>query len=223
MKNFKINLTIGQMFFTGNLNRDHYINGSDADIRAQIVLHMNNAISWSGVPLQLLETDNKLFVVLELVSTSPSQQKSNLLLDLTYLQALEISSPANIISFLTKPWLLEQKYQNITKLHLMREMDAISKELSQFQIKLDVESFPLTDDTFGALLALVHILQFELSEISKTDFGRQALLEIKEIQIGFESDKNVCIKLGTKLIFSINLQRETFQRKLISELLNTCL
>lgn len=61
-----------------------YINGSDADIHAQIVLHMNNAISWSGVPMQLLESDNRLFVVLELVSTSPSQQKSNLLLDLTY-------------------------------------------------------------------------------------------------------------------------------------------
>ncbi len=188
---------------------------SEVDLRAQVVLHTRSGKTWTGVPTEFIEEHSRQFLVLE---THP--KKNIIVLDIGEIQALEIENLESVQSFLEKPWLNDNRFRQVSRLQLQRETEALWKSFPHQKLLIEMDQFPISDETPGALLAWVNTLKMEIDLLMNTVLGKEALHLIDQIVISHGPDALKCERQNSRLKFNLDLTKKSFDRTLIAKYLN---
>ena len=195
-----------------------FFNGAEADIRAQITIHLRGGKAWTGVPIEIVhDIQNRPYVVLELLP-----KKNTVLFEINDIQAVEIENLKTMESFLEKPWLRDEKFRNVSKLQFQREMESFWNFLPSLKVIVEFDTFPKNDDFPGVLLAWMSELKKEIHTILADKVGKEALEAIEQFTFGYGSQPLTITKDkdGKKFLFSVVLTKESFDKALISKCLN---
>lgn len=188
-----------------------------SDARANLTLHFLGGRSWTGIPYKFLQASDGAFVGLKF-----RDKRQIVMISMNQFCALEVEDPDLLEQFFSKPWLSDARYSSITKFQLVREIEALSKELGK-SIQFKFDSLPLAEDSPGAALAWLNLLVTEYKKLCLDDFGKAATKEIDIIEIIYKSEPLSFAKSGRSLQLSFNITPESFNEKVIFDGLNSSL
>ena len=195
-----------------------YSQDSGADPRAQITLHTKNGKIWTGIPTDTVEDRSRSYIILEILP-----KKNLVVIDTFEIQTVEIENLDLIYSFLEKPWLKDSRFRSVTRLQFMREIETLWAAFPNQKLTVAVDTFPTSEETFGALLAWLYVLKAEVAALMESDLGKEALLEISQISIKGGTEALVAKKDGKTLALSVSLAKESFEKTRVQEQLNNSL
>jgi len=188
----------------------------EIDARAQITIHGANGMTWQGVPTKIVEFKETQFVILSSLGA-----KKVFYVAATQLAALEIENPSSLVSYFTKPWLSNPQFASMSKLQATREIDTLGKSINNILFNVHFDTFPLKDETPGALTAWSILLKTELDRLNQDPTGNEALKQLQAIEIKFNSQGMSAQKTNSTLTVQLNLEPDNFNKKQIEQLLNS--
>lgn len=185
------------------------------DPRAQVIIYCKSGKIWIGTLVSFVKDLNRSYMVLETL-----QKNSTVVIDSFEIEAIEFENLESVHSLLEKPWLRDPKFQSMSRLQFKRELDTFWKGYPNQKLIVAIDSFPVKDETPGALFSWLTTLKSQVDLITNEKMGKEALLAIDQITVLYGEDSIVCQKEGKELKFSISLSKESFDSSAIAKLLN---